>query len=264
MEDLRYITRKGNRDMRQHNYTKQDDEYLKIWYPHIGPKRCSEHLGRSAQSVQYRANRIGLFYRNQSTSSNKPWTEQEDSILIRFYEELGYAGCAEYFPDRSKTAVIQRAHVLKLRHLSKWTDEEKEIMYKYYPTGGSTACKERLPNKSLSAIKAWAADNELSCETRNHKYSMLEKCIIKEFYATDPNRCYMLLNRNKKSIMHMAEKMGIKSKYFYTPEEDQILIDNYKTLGAAGCAALLEHRTEGSVFNRARLLGLIKNKKKED
>lgn len=250
--------------MRQHNYTKQEDEYLKIWYAHIGPKRCSEYLGRSTQSVQYRANRLGLFYRNLSTSSNKPWTKEEDAILAKFYEELGYDGCKEYFPERSKTAVIQRAHVLKLRHLSKWTDEEKEVMYKYYPVGGSALCKEHLPNKSLSAIKAWAVDNEISCENAHHKFSMLELSIIKEFYATDPNRCYMLLNRNKTSIMHKAAQLGIRSRYFYTPEEDKVIIDNYSSLGADGCAALLENRTRGSVSNRARILGLRRNKKKED
>ena len=250
--------------MNNERYTKQEDEYLKIWYTSIGAKECSKYLNRSVPSIQYRAHRLGLYIKTRRCTSNVRWTKEEDAILYANYESYGYEKCVELLPHRTKDAIINRAHILKLRYLPKWSEEERKIVYTYYPLGGAILCRQHLPDKSIVAIRAWATDHGVKYNGKFCTWSEEEKEVIRQYYPTDPKRCYEILNRDKRSVMRQAESMGVRSKYFYTPEEDQILIDNYKTLGPSGCAALLKRRSLGSVFNRAKILGLRKYDKKED
>lgn len=55
----------------------------------------------------------------------------------------------------------------------------------------------------------------------------------------------------------------MKNNYkFFTKEEDQIIIDNYRSMGSA-VADLLPERSKTSVMNRARRLGINISKEKE-
>lgn len=94
------------------------------------------------------------------------WSNIEIDIL-RTYYSFQYNVCYTMLSDRSKYAIIQKAHDLGIKYHA-WTDDEIELLKKHYPTGGSTICAQFI-NRLLSAIRCKAHEIGIGTECKNGK-----------------------------------------------------------------------------------------------
>lgn len=86
----------------------------------------------------------------------KPWTELEDELLIKYYPTEGKA-VADIL-GRTRTAVKDRAQqlgILNRQSMDRWTDEEIKILVENYPTMGKKVLS-LLPNKSVKSVQMTA------------------------------------------------------------------------------------------------------------
>lgn len=150
----------------------EEDNFLKENYLEgKGLDVCVERLNRTRISCQKRAKRLGL-----TAQKNKPWTEEEDKILIQYYPIIG-SDVINMLPNRSRRSCVARANnhlrIISNKNLKKphktrddlWTKEEDEILQKYYPSIGMEVSE--MLGRSPSAIKS-----------RAHRLSINTKAII--------------------------------------------------------------------------------------
>lgn len=91
-----------------------------------------------------------------SNNKRKPWTEEEDAIIIQYYPSLGIK-IQEKLPDRTTTAIIGRASKLQIKYENNYySEEEKQIIRDYYPTEGIKGVSLRLPDRPIKSIQAMA------------------------------------------------------------------------------------------------------------
>lgn len=95
----------------------------------------------------------------------KPWTKEEDDILIKYYPILG-SDVVDMIPNRSRRSCVARANnylgIISNKNVKKphktrddlWTKEEDEILQKYYPFIGMEVSE--MLDRSPSAIKSRA------------------------------------------------------------------------------------------------------------
>lgn len=139
----------------------EEDNFLKENYNNgEGLDLCVEKLNRTRLACQKRARRLGLIYKKK-----KPWTKEEDDILIKYYPILG-SDVVDMIPNRSRRSCVARANnylgIISNKNVKKphktrddlWTKEEDEILQKYYPFIGMEVSE--MLDRSPSAIKSRA------------------------------------------------------------------------------------------------------------
>lgn len=145
----------------------EEDNFLKENYNNgEGLDLCVEKLNRTRLACQKRARRLGLIYKKK-----KPWTKEEDDILIKYYPILG-SDVVNMIPNRSRRSCVARANnhlgIISNKNIKKphktrddlWTKEEDEILQKYYPSIGMEVSE--MLDRSLSAIKSRAHRLEIT------------------------------------------------------------------------------------------------------
>lgn len=145
----------------------EEDNFLKENYNNgEGLDLCVEKLNRTRLACQKRARRLDLIYKKK-----KPWTKEEDDILIKYYPILG-SDVVDMIPNRSRRSCIARANnhlgIISNKNVKKphktredlWTKEEDEILQKYYPSIGMEVSE--MLDRSLSAIKSRAHRLEIT------------------------------------------------------------------------------------------------------
>lgn len=87
----------------------------------------------------------------------KPWTKEEDEILIHSYP-LDGPSIVSKLKDRTINAIKNRAQALGLiyrKEMFGWTEEELSILREYYPIEGKQILT-RLPGRTLKTIQVTA------------------------------------------------------------------------------------------------------------
>lgn len=90
----------------------------------------------------------------------KPWTKEEDVILISYYKKEGI-NVINRLSGRTANAVKNRAQSLGLIHRQEmfgWTEEELNILKTYYPIEGKRVLS-RLPGRTVKTIQITAHRN---------------------------------------------------------------------------------------------------------
>lgn len=87
---------------RAHQWTKEEDEMLRQYYPIEGKLCAKRFVNRSVQAIQNRAFTLGI------KSPVQRWTNEEDKIIYEFYKK-NKNRCFELLPNRKKSAICARA-----------------------------------------------------------------------------------------------------------------------------------------------------------
>lgn len=93
------------------DWTKQHELYLKKYYGKKTVKEIADILGRSYNSVQRKAQRMGLTVPKENES--RPWTQEEINYLEKWYEKRGTDYIAKKF-NRTQYSIRRKAQSLGL------------------------------------------------------------------------------------------------------------------------------------------------------
>lgn len=105
--------------------------------------------------------------------AGKPWTEPELDVVRKQYRKRGPRGCAELLPDRTESAITNRARALGLQRTKRlWSTGEISLLSREYPIGGLAGCVAVL-RRSEQAIYQQAHNLGLSAPP----YPSLKKAV---------------------------------------------------------------------------------------
>ena len=235
-------------------WTVEENEILKKWYPVEGSKVADRLEGRTRGAIQAQARKLGLSFLNA-------WTEEEIEILKKYYPIEGL-NVMEKLKNRTRTAIMTKAGKLELKApVSFWTNEEEYVLKKYYPIEGMHVIK-RLEGRTENAIQLRVLQLNLKAPSI---WTEEENEILKRYYpkyGTDIIK--KLPNRSKSSIMCQARRLNISSykkggyKSIFTDEENEIIREYYPIEGNE-VYRRLENKSKKQCKNRATTMGIHKN-----
>lgn len=97
--------------------------------------------------------RVGLLEDHSQRSRQNGWTDEEDSLLVKYYEELGnnWEEIAKRMPGRAVRAVMARWYTV----VKPWTDEEDATIVKSFETIGSEweEIAKLLPGRNACGVR---------------------------------------------------------------------------------------------------------------
>lgn len=199
------------------------------------------------------------------------WTEDEDSIIRKYYPTEGYRTYLR-LNNRSASATIGRASFLNIlsecnNRYNQWTEEEDQIIKNFYKTEKKNIVN-RLPNRSYDNIVQRAC--RLGIYSNKLDWTEEEINIIKNNYAKyGPIYCANILKtKSVGQCQRKGAKLGLKFNGCslnnkWTEEENKILIENYSNNGPDYCEKYI-NRNRGSIIAQAKTLGLKFNRYKKD
>lgn len=136
------------------------------------------------------------------------WTEEEIEILKKYYLIEGI-NVKDRLENRTKVAIIHKAHQLKLKTHKSWTEEEINILRRYYPIEGFEVMN-RLENRTKMAIQKKA--NQLKLKI-NKPWTEEEIKILKKYYPVEGIKVVDRLHgRTKITILELVSKLKLRNK----------------------------------------------------
>lgn len=140
-----------NKGVPRPHWNDDEDAIVMELYPDVDA--CIEGLAeigsdRNRDSVERRAKKLSL----REVASNKPWNDEEDTILKKCYPSGGvdavFDGLGKSGYERSYGAIMSRASALGVKRgrnsKSQWSDDEVRIVMEFYPIGGVVAVEREL------------------------------------------------------------------------------------------------------------------------
>lgn len=124
----------------RHKYTKEDIDFLKIYYPIGDWDRIFERFPDvSKQSIFSKMSKLKIPYNNKVFKDNenyknkkKKWTEEEVEIIKNNYSNYDIDYVQSLLPNRSKNAIILMANKIGVLSYNKtnaiWTAEEEKYI----------------------------------------------------------------------------------------------------------------------------------------
>lgn len=190
-------------------WTKEEIEILKKWYPTGGQSECIKRLSyKSRLAIISKANSLGITMNKRGIFSN-----EEDKIIEHYYPTEG-ANVYKRLNNKTEKQCHSRAIFLGIscnNSVKIWTDEEDKIIKKYYPTEQSTVYK-RLIDRSKSACMQRAIKLGIASKNDKTSWTNEEYKILKEYYPQVGSDVSVMLNRSKNACATMAYKLGIKQR----------------------------------------------------
>lgn len=190
--------------------------------------------------------------------AGRPWTEDDLSLLRKYYPIGGWKVCQENGLSRPKQSIVTKAYELgiKCNDFSElWSEDEVVLLKKYYPIGGSKLCKEKGLNRTTQSISSHAQIYGL----KYSPWTKEEDDILRKYYPEGGCEACIEhgLNKSKSMIFYRARKLGIKrNSLVYSEEEDQIVIKYYPVGSVKLCQEMGLNRSVQSIKGRARQLGI--------
>lgn len=101
-----------------------------------------------------------VFERIKAENSDN-WTQEEDEIIKKYYQEIGAKGCAELLPKRNIDTIQARATLYGLRsslcpRFREWSKEEDDILRQFYREEGIDIVS-RFTNRTWENIRSRAS-----------------------------------------------------------------------------------------------------------
>lgn len=102
------------------HWTTAEIETVRALYESSGPSAVARVLGtRSPEAVRKMGKALGLTAKEAHIQPVRmgqgAWTEEDDAVLADCYPSKGAAGCKEFLPNRSRSAIQNRASRLGLK-----------------------------------------------------------------------------------------------------------------------------------------------------
>lgn len=203
--------------MQRRQWSKEEDEICRKYYPSEGSSVSLRLPGRTRQACVLRARYLGVSCNKEVRYKKRNrWTQEEIEILKKYYPEEG-ARVVKRLPNRTATNCTSKASELKIRSIgakkehARWTKEDDEILHKYFPIEGE-ACFTRFPYRTYRACQARARNSGL---TKRHilLWSEEEDKILRENYPVMKTRVTELLpQRSKAACSLRASQKKISSR----------------------------------------------------
>jgi hypothetical protein len=167
-------------------------------------------LGRSYESVH--AKWAGL--KKIKIRNTRPWTKEEEQLLINKYVELGPDTLSAKL-NRSRKSIIIKVHNLgaprRQDTRKEWTKEEEEILQKYYSQISPSECANKL-NRSVNSIFPKARELKLTNDDREFWTPEEEERLKKYSQEWSIADLQELLQRSRMSIIRHRQVMSLPTK----------------------------------------------------
>lgn len=233
-------------------WTREHDDIVRKNYTKHGSVYTAQLLGRSKQSVQHRALRLGV-----PGHGIRPWTKKEVAYLRLQYPKLPVSKICRIL-KRTEQSVRGKIHILRLgsEPSRPWTQSELAYLRKHYGTVKVSELAKEL-QRTRDAVELKAGRIGLSRK-------------IAKFTKAD--ELYVIANLGKESFTVMAARRGTSLHHVkrvarangyqdrptsrpWTPDDDSLLRKIYSTMPHSEVAQQL-NRTELAIILRARGFGL--------
>ena len=188
------------------------------------------------------------------------FTEEELENIIKDYDngnglrpfELG----KKY--DRNPSSISNKLKDLGIYKYStyRFTDDDIEFLKKYYPLGNWDFIMEHFSKSTKQSIMSKASELGIKIVNEN-KWTNEELDIIKNYYKEDIDKVVkMLPNRTYKAITTKAKRLGIKSREFWSDEENKLMKKYYPIMSVDDVLKYFPNRTRNSIITHAIHLNL--------
>lgn len=206
------------------------------------------------------------------------WSEDEVSILKKYYPIGGYTLCIKNGLKRDENSIRNKVSDLKLKVLPKekvvksLSDREIAILKKYYPIGGYLLCLNNgLLNEDKGLIKQTIIELGLNRTKANSDllsdelWSEKEMRLLCKYYPIGGTYLCLKkgLNRECSAIKSKANINGLHtnirgSGVLWEKWEDEIIAQYYPIYGSRFCIDMGLNRGIDTIRNRAYKLGYRK------
>jgi len=140
------------------------------------------------------------------------WTNGEISVLEKHYVSDGTSYCLNLLPNRTATAIREKARKMDFKkHSSKiWSENEINILKEFYlKIGPSKINKEYLPERTIKSIEAKAHEIGFCFEFWSSKD---EDFLRKNYLLMEYKKIAQLLGRNVKTVSAKITALGLKKR----------------------------------------------------
>ena len=233
-----------------------EDNIIREYYPKERVSGCIHRLpGRSYGSI---SNRAALLKVNNKRDISSYWTEEDITILKKYYPSEGANVKLRLSGKRSASAIGCKARSLGLEYEGdKWTEEDITILKKYYPSEGANV-KLRL---SIQRSSHWIGvkARSLGLKYEGDKWTEEDITILKKYYPSEGKNVQSRLSiqRSSQCIGDKARSLGLKYEVDKWTEEDiAILKKYYPSEGTNVQSRLSGKKSPSNIKVKARRLGL--------
>lgn len=188
-------------------YNDKDLKYIQDNYSSKTNNELSLYLGKSVNSIQYAATKMGLL-----KQPHKPWTKEEDEYLINNYIQLSSKQIADYLGRTIHSINARRDDLGLIRHET-WTIDEINYIKENYLDLSHKEMGLHL-NRSEGAVRAKCFD--LNLYKKETPWEDWELQFVKDNYM-DMTRKEIAeyLNRSYDAVQIKASRMGLKRYPYY-------------------------------------------------
>lgn len=203
------------------------------------------------------------------------WTPQEEQYLRDNWSTLPVDQIAKVLSERTPKTISAKAFRLGLAKFRRWTSEEDQFLRAHMATLTYAEIAKRLGKRSKAAVKgriAWLElENTYNKSLKKNGWTAQEDAYLKDNWSSQsvPQLAHVLTKRTNHAIALRALKLGIvrsqqerRNLYIsigklidWTPQMDQVIRDNYKTMSDSELAEALNLKTQ-NVAKRIRTLQL--------
>lgn len=177
----------------------QEEKYLKDNWGQATLKTIMKVLNRTEDSVVRKAQRLGLVVRKEPKEYlKKRWTDEEDKLLIEFYNIKAINELTAVLSSRTKESIIKRAKLLGLNcEKRQWTGDE------------TTYLKEKWGLAAIEKIAKKLGRTKSAVLLKAHKIGLREQIIANGEYLT-PKDISTILTVSTKTVYNWMNKGYLK------------------------------------------------------
>ena len=167
----------------------------------------SEMPNKTKTQIMSKAHEMGV---PRSSVSFAKFSEDEDEIIRKYYNEYGARGIIEVFlPNRTYSSIVSRAFKIGVHRKGFWTKEEDDIIMSNYYEMPMSELSALLPSRAKSAIHCRIKQLGLSGAPM-YKYTKEEIRFVESNYQIMSDEDIgNALHRAPASIKEMRRKRGL-------------------------------------------------------
>lgn len=188
-------------------YSDSDLKYIKDNYENKTNNELSLCLGKSVNSIQYAASKMGLL-----KQPHKPWTKEEDEYLINNYIQLSSKQIADHLGRTVHSINARRDDLGLIRHEA-WSVDEINYIKENYLNMSHKEMGLHL-NRSEAAVRAKCFD--LNLYKKEIPWEDWELQFVEDNYMNMTRKeIAEYLNRSYDAVQIKASRMGLKKYPYY-------------------------------------------------
>lgn len=216
-------------------WSKEMDELLIKTFPYYSNKELHELYfnNQTPRAIEARARKLNLF------KEKIIWTEEEDNILKKYYNNIKLEDLIEMLNNKTKNAILNRTTELNLKNeYIQWTQDEIDILLKYYKSIGAKGIYELfIKRHTVKNIIEKANAIGLTRRNKPREWTDEEIYLLKKLYNTysvdylienyfqDRTRCQ--IEKKKKELNLVVTTKFKNGKSFWTKEKVDLLYNIY-------------------------------------